>query len=146
LYMQSSSEMQRVALSARHCLQIKCSLPTLSKPKVEAEEGKAADAEAAAATGGDEKVEVEVRLTEPAVEGSTNQSNNVDYEKSNGQRSNSSSEINTTIVSVEPETSFGDLTLDSIKDHLLAYVLVWNFLFSFWTATSHSIIMSSHKA
>jgi len=123
LYMQSSSEMQRVALSARHCLQIKCSLPTLSKPKVEAEEGKAADAEAAAAAGGDEKVEVEVRLTEPAVEGSTNQSNNVDYEKSNGQRSNSSSEINTTIVSVEPETSFGDLTLDSIKDHLLASAL-----------------------
>jgi len=36
------------------------------------------------------------------------------YEKNNPQ-----SEINnSTIVSVEPETSFGDMTLDSIKDHL----------------------------
>jgi len=52
--------------------------------------------------------------------GGSNQGNNLitnggcELEKSNG----SSEGINSTIVSVEPETSFGDMTMDSIKDHL----------------------------
>lgn len=98
LYMQSSSELQRVALSARHCLQIKCTIPALCRVKADADVQQ---------EDGNPVSELGVAAEEQAIAPST------DIEKVNG-----ASEINTTIVSCEPETSFGDMTMDSIKDHL----------------------------
>ena len=109
LYMQSSSEIQRVALSASHCLQIKCHVPLLRK-KTPAD---AANNQSAA--NGDGK-----GLERVPENGGTNHGTNLmnnggcEVEKSNG----SSEGINSTIVSEGPDASFGDMTMDSIKDHL----------------------------
>jgi len=108
--MQSSSEIQRVALSACHCLQIKCHIPLLSKET----QADAVNHQSGVNEDKDKNLE---RIPE---NGGSNQGNNLitnggcELEKSNG----SSEGINSTIVSVEPETSFGDMTMDSIKDHL----------------------------
>lgn len=109
MYMQSSSEIQRVALSASHCLQIKCHVPLLRK-KTPADA-----ANNQSATNGDGK-----GLERVPENGGTNHGTNLmnnggcEVEKSNG----SSEGINSTIVSEGPDASFGDMTMDSIKDHL----------------------------
>lgn len=137
LYMQSSSELQRIALSARHCLQIKCSLAGLSQatPVEPTDAAATTDAVEPPTAGGEEPAAAEettaaaapaaVAAAVAAVAAPESETSAAptagDYAKTNGQHSNSNSEINTTIVSVEPETSFGDMTLDSIKDHLQTY-------------------------
>nr|CAG4643000.1 EOG090X00I4 [Ilyocryptus agilis] len=112
LYMISSSEIQRVALSARTCLQIKCKVPLVSKSVEHAEVSSppatAADKEEAQSEAKQPEAEVVAAPSAAARE-------ERELDKSNG----SNTEINnSTIVSVEPETSFGDITMDSIKDHL----------------------------
>lgn len=103
-YMVSSSELQRVALSARNCLQIKCRVPIPNKLK-ECEVSPLCQIVPM-------KTDISSIPEQSIVCSSVVEDSS--YEKNNPQ-----SEINNlTIVSVEPETSFGDMTLDSIKDHL----------------------------
>jgi len=104
-YMLSSSELQRVALSARNCLQIKCRVPIPNNLK-ECEVSQSLQIA---------QMQIDVPSTpEHSVVSSSVVVEDYSYEKNNPQN-----EINnSTIVSVEPETSFGDMTLDSIKDHM----------------------------
>ena len=103
--MLSSSELQRVALSARNCLQIKCRVPIPNNLK-ECEVSQSLHIA---------QMQIDVSSTpEHSVVSSSVVVEDCSYEKNNPQN-----EINnSTIVSVEPETSFGDMTLDSIKDHM----------------------------
>ena len=105
--MLSSSELQRVALSARNCLQIQCRIPLLNKSKSE--------------------ILPSLKIAEIDVTNSIRFGEDhslTAVEERDCEKNNLQNEINnSTIVSVEPETSFGDMTLDSIKDHLL-YALV----------------------
>nr|CAG4641438.1 EOG090X00I4 [Eurycercus lamellatus] len=123
LYMLSSSEIQRVALSARDGLQIRCRIPEVSKSALPVTTHSDVSSEPTIDSGIDaglsssEKADVaqvaDIISTIPAT-ASTPRDGELD--KSHG----SSNEINnSTIVSVEPETSFGDMTVDSIKDHLV---------------------------
>lgn len=128
--MLSSSEIQRVALSARDCLQLKCCIPAIHKTRscipVPSEEtsSKLSAATERGSSPSPEKGQPAGQLDDGAnnspslaSNGTTNRDDSKLMNKSHG---SSSSEINnSTIISVEPETSFGDLTMDSIKDHLV---------------------------
>nr|CAG4647644.1 EOG090X00I4 [Moina brachiata] len=102
-YMLSSSEIQRVTLSASKYLHIKCQVNLASvKDKDE-------------------------NPVESAKTQSPNKTPSVaDVGQSNlsvvrGSSENVQAEANSTILSVEPETSFGDMTVDSIRDHIISH-------------------------
>lgn len=114
--MLSSSELQRVALSARNCLQIKCHVPGLKKTLVSSEvvdqETKKADR--------NENTDSKDSVVENQLSALSIASNSVTVREDRENEKNTSAEINnSTIVSVEPETSFGDMTVDSVKDHIV---------------------------
>nr|CAG4649071.1 EOG090X00I4 [Scapholeberis mucronata] len=113
-YMLSSSELQRVALSARNCLQIKCQVAGLKKAL---DSSAPVDQEIKIAGSDDSKNSLTIanQLSDLSII-----SNAVIVHEDRENEKNISSEINnSTIVSVEPETSFGDMTVDSVKDHIV---------------------------
>ena len=129
--MLSSSEIQRVALSARNSLQIKCSIPALHKsgatsqtPPRPTVSNDSVGGGGGSASSSPEKGQASGQLGDgtngsPSLppKGVASRDESKLMNKSHG---SSSSEINnSTIISVEPETSFGDMTMDSIKDHLV---------------------------
>nr|CAG4646018.1 EOG090X00I4 [Macrothrix elegans] len=107
-YMLSSSEIQRISLSARYCPKISCHVTTLK---------------AASANLAQELTSASVQKSSKARDSGTlicleTKSATVIEEQQIGKdRSRIQEAGNSTVVSVEPETSFGDLTLDSVKDH-----------------------------
>ncbi len=111
-YMLSSSELQRVALSARNCLQLKCQVTGLktnvssTEPVVKISATK------------EEKHEIIARteLSDVSMVSNTSNSNE---DRENDKNIGNNETNNSTIVSVEPETSFGDMTVDSVKDHIM---------------------------
>lgn len=104
--MLSSSELQRIALSARNCLQVKCKVSEI-KSCTSAKVLELSEEQSEA-------------LEKPEVANASDVSFAVNSVNNREDRENiCNSEINnSTIVSVEPETSFGDLTMDSVKDHI----------------------------
>jgi len=125
LYMMSSSELQRVALSARHGLQIKCRIREISSqpsvptpvPEVSPQAPPSVDKEEEACPSEGDKEGALDSLNVVAASPTPSSGNRDEREV---KRTESNNEINnSTIISVEPETSFGDLTLDSVKDHLV---------------------------
>nr|CAH0108278.1 unnamed protein product [Daphnia galeata] len=115
-YMLSSSELQRVALSARNSLQLKCKVIGMKNNLPSTESSAQAATKISASI--EEKLEVGVGTELSDVSVVSNMSNpNEDRENDKNICNN---EINnSTIVSVEPETSFGDMTVDSVKDHII---------------------------
>lgn len=86
--MLSSSEIQRITLSASKYLRIKCQVNVASASDKEA--AKSLDkASSDVAQSSEQETPVSVQI-----------------------------ETNTTILSVDPETSFGDMTVDSIREHI----------------------------
>ncbi len=123
--MMSSSELQRVALSARHGLQIKCRIREISSqpsvptpvPEVSPQAPPSVDKEEEACPSEGDKEGALDSLNVVAASPTPSSGNRDEREV---KRTESNNEINnSTIISVEPETSFGDLTLDSVKDHLV---------------------------
>lgn len=109
--MLSSSELQRVALSARNCLQLKCQVAGVMKTGLPLKS--VSQLTAAANKEENKETVVENESSDVIVLNSIN----VHEDRDNEKNSSSNEVNNSTIVSVEPETSFGDMTLDSVKDH-----------------------------
>nr|CAG4638231.1 EOG090X00I4 [Cyclestheria hislopi] len=107
-YLQSSSELQRVALSARNFLHLECQLLTTHVLKNEKEV-------TSCATGDTNVAKSCINAENNIVKKSPVISDSREEKKANSV----SESNNSTIISVEPETSFGDITVDSVKDHLV---------------------------
>jgi hypothetical protein len=114
--MLSSSELQRVALSARNSLQLKCKVIGMKHTLASAESSAQAVANISASNEEKLEVVVENELSDVSVVSNTS---NVIEDRENDKNICNNEINNSTIVSVEPETSFGDMTVDSVKDHIM---------------------------
>lgn len=94
--MLSSSEIQRVTLSASKYLRIKCQLSLATVRGKEDAKNESL-----------EKTLSTVDVTQSNLSAEQEAPDNIQVEAAN-----------TTILSCEPETSFGDMTMDSIRDHI----------------------------
>lgn len=113
--MLSSSELQRVALSARNCLQLKCQVTGLKKNALSESVNQAVTKDK---ENGEGKLEIMVG-TELSDVSLVSVTSNVLEERENDKNTCSNEINNSTIVSVEPETSFGDMTVDSVREHIV---------------------------
>lgn len=114
-YMLSSSELQRVALSARNSLQLKCQVIGMTTNTDSTESSSHSVNRNSASR--EEKLEViGSELSDISVVSNTS---NPNEDRENDKNNSNSETNNSTIVSVEPETSFGDMTVDSVKDHII---------------------------
>ncbi|XP_046447749.1 lethal(2) giant larvae protein homolog 1-like isoform X2 [Daphnia pulex] len=115
-YMLSSSELQRVALSARNSLQLKCKVNGMKNTQAPVESS--SQAVIKICTSKEEKPEVvmETEFSDVSVISNTS---NPNEDRENDKNICNNEINNSTIVSVEPETSFGDMTVDSVKDHIV---------------------------
>ena len=111
-YMLSSSELQRVALSARNCLQLKCQVAGVKA------NGNSVESTVKSSATKEDKLEIIARteLSDVSMVSNTSNSNE---DRENDKNNGTNETNNSTIVSVEPETSFGDMTVDSVKDHIM---------------------------
>lgn len=100
-YMLSSSEIQRVTLSASKYLHIKCQVNLAS------------------AKDKDENPVDSAKTQSPNKTPSVADVGQSNLSVVRGSSENVQAEANSTILSVEPETSFGDMTVDSIRDHIM---------------------------
>jgi hypothetical protein len=114
--MLSSSELQRVALSARNSLQLKCKVNGMKNTQAPVESS--SQAVIKICTSKEEKPEVvmETEFSDVSVISNTS---NPNEDRENDKNICNNEINNSTIVSVEPETSFGDMTVDSVKDHIV---------------------------
>lgn len=113
--MLSSSELQRVALSARNSLQLKCQLIGVA-PNTDAAQASSHSVIKNSASRGEKFEVIGLELSDISVVSNTS---NPNEDRENDKNISNSETNNSTIVSVEPETSFGDMTVDSVRDHVM---------------------------
>nr|CAG4640608.1 EOG090X00I4 [Eulimnadia texana] len=126
LYLQSSSELQRFALGTRDFLQVQCQLPQMKRPqkedKTQTETENHEKSPEEAKPEPDTTVGTEVTLA-VAAEAAEQANAAPPAEDEKEKAAEKAVDGNSTLVSVDQdvtETSFGDITMDSIKDHLAA--------------------------
>ncbi len=115
-YMLSSSELQRVALSARNSLQLKCKVIGMKNTQALVESSSQAVTKICASKEEKPEVVIETEFSDVSVISNTS---NPNEDRENDKNICNNEINNSTIVSVEPETSFGDMTVDSVKDHIV---------------------------